>query len=223
MRVACFTGLAATALCASALPAASIVYQSGSLDQRISESNLFVNGKHLAEDFTISSNVKLSRFVFNAFTSDKTASIQNVDLRIFTDEGNGPGQPLFSGLLAISSVTNVGEDISGFHLTDYAVDLPGWIMNAGKYFVSLNVRPDQSDLYWTLIGDPANPGNNWISPTGDIGTYVPHNPENLFRFEGARVAAPVLEPASWAMMLCGFGLVGATMRTARRRTAVAFL
>jgi len=222
MRAAYFTALAATSLYASAISAASIVYQSGSLDHRISESNLFANGKHLAEDFTIASDVKLSKFVFNAFTNSKTAPVQDVDLRIYKDQGNGPGQLLFSGLLAISSITNVGEDVSGFHLTDYAVNLPDWIVGAGNYFVSLNIRPDQSDIYWTLIGDPANPGNNWISSTGDAGTYAPHNPENLFRFEGSVVAAPAPEPASWAMMLGGFGLVGGALRTARRRTAVAF-
>jgi len=222
MRVAYFTALAATSLYASALSAASIVYQSGSLDHRISESNLFANGKHLAEDFTIASDVKLSRFVFNAFTNSKTALVQDVDLRIYKDQGNGPGQLLFSGVLPISSIINVGEDVSGFHLTDYAVNLPDWIVDAGNYLISLNIRPDQSDIYWTLIGDPANPGNNWISSTGDAGTYTPHDPENLFRFEGSAVATPAPEPASWAMILGGFGVVGGALRAGRRSIIVAF-
>jgi len=34
--------------------------------------------------------------------------------------------------------------------------------------------------------------------------------------------APAPEPASWALMLGGFGLVGAAMRSARRRSAVSF-
>jgi hypothetical protein len=35
-------------------------------------------------------------------------------------------------------------------------------------------------------------------------------------------AAPAPEPASWAMMLGGFGLIGGAMRTARRKTQLSF-
>lgn len=41
-------------------------------------------------------------------------------------------------------------------------------------------------------------------------------------FSYQAVAGAVPEPASWALMLAGFGLAGGAMRSARRRTAVRF-
>ena len=45
---------------------------------------------------------------------------------------------------------------------------------------------------------------------------------NLTLSSGGPVAAAVPEPASWAMMIGGFGLIGASMRRARTRQSVRF-
>jgi hypothetical protein len=41
--------------------------------------------------------------------------------------------------------------------------------------------------------------------------------ENAFEFDDIGIASPVPEPASWAMLIAGFGLVGATMRRRRQQ------
>lgn len=54
-------------------------------------------------------------------------------------------------------------------------------------------------------------------PLSMIGSRLPN-----FRVSGSGTFAaviPVPEPASWGLMLVGFGLAGATLRTARRRSA----
>jgi hypothetical protein len=48
------------------------------------------------------------------------------------------------------------------------------------------------------------------------------NPSGLrVEFQGATIGAAVPEPGAWALMILGFGGVGAVMRTNRRRLAVA--
>lgn len=65
---------------------------------------------------------------------------------------------------------------------------------------------------WTLDSTKVDAGNHWLRVTGYYGqkggSYA-----GTFNFG----AAAVPEPAAWAMMIAGFGLVGAAMR---RRTKV---
>ena len=68
--------------------------------------------------------------------------------------------------------------------------------------------------------------NFWSN--GDLGggvTYgagVTNGTEVLDYVGDISVSAAVPEPATWAMMLVGFGLIGAAARYRRRRTAIAF-
>jgi hypothetical protein len=54
--------------------------------------------------------------------------------------------------------------------------------------------------------------------------HVPNQWQDVSGFFGqpdgfARILSDVPEPATWAMMLVGFGAIGATLRSSRRRTA----
>jgi hypothetical protein len=42
------------------------------------------------------------------------------------------------------------------------------------------------------------------------------------KFEPAAAVSAVPEPATWAMMIGGFGMVGGSLRSRRRQTKVAF-
>lgn len=53
---------------------------------------------------------------------------------------------------------------------------------------------------------------NAAATTGSIQSFAP-----VARFDVSAVTAPVPEPAIWAMMIVGFGLVGGAMRTRERR------
>lgn len=65
-----------------------------------------------------------------------------------------------------------------------------------------------------LVGFDPTPGSFFFTAQGN----------NITSFSSALVADPVTpsvpEPATWAMMIVGFGLVGGAMR--RRKTTVAF-
>ena len=46
--------------------------------------------------------------------------------------------------------------------------------------------------------------------------------QNSFEFDNIATVSAVPEPATWAMLITGFGLAGATLRQRRRQTAAAF-
>lgn len=80
-------------------------------------------------------------------------------------------------------------------------------MTPEEYFATVNA------LY---VGDPYSFSNTYVLRV-DGATLATE------RFAGSIVeaGAPVPEPASWAMMLAGFGLVGGALRSPWRRTAAA--
>lgn len=218
MRLAILAALAA-ALLFPAVATASVVYQSGSGDpiHTISLSNDFANGHRLAEDFNLSSVTKLSTFIFTAFTNEKTRPVEAVNIQIYTDGGSGPQTLLYDTPLPVASVKDIGTAF-GLRATEYAVNLDQ-TLQTGNYFVSLNVGPDQSDLFWAIIDDATNPGNNWISTGASNDPFARHPQENLFCFEGTVEGAALPEPASWALMLGGFGAIGGAMRRRQIRAS----
>jgi hypothetical protein len=92
---------------------------------------------------------------------------------------------------------------------------PGSVLiggNALTVMIPLSLLP-------TTGFDPAHYAFNiWprSGPTGGLGAISDFAPNNA-----TLAAAPVPEPAAWAMMLGGFGLIGGTLR--RRRTSLRFV
>jgi len=124
-------------------------------------------------------------------------------IAIYSD-GATPGSVLFSDDFTSG---NAGwQGISGEH----------WNLDAGSYWA---VFTSTSGYNWMSDGAP----NPLAAYSGllDGGTYWTQG-ENLnfgVRVDAASGAVP--EPASWALMLGGFGLVGGAMRS-RRKAAVSF-
>jgi len=54
------------------------------------------------------------------------------------------------------------------------------------------------------------------------GTYIFNSSADSLTINVGQIAAAVPEPATWAMMLVGFGMIGATARYRRRSTKVAY-
>jgi hypothetical protein len=76
-------------------------------------------------------------------------------------------------------------------------------------------------------GDQSNPATNRLVTLTLTGSDMANAAKlqfrssgNAFEFDNVAVQAAVPEPATWAFMIGGFGLVGSAMR--RRRTAVSF-
>jgi hypothetical protein len=120
-----------------------------------------------------------------------------------TDAGDGKGAPLVGDTLRIGIVRSATLNLA---------TLDGVAFN--QSFGS------GSDL---LFFSPTAWGGNGFTATGTLAITGGGGSANAIRFSvGDFAPNPAIpEPATWAMMIAGFGLVGATVR--RRRTDVATL
>lgn len=122
-------------------------------------------------------------------------------------------------VLGWSIQTSGGDARGGFDYEtndDPAVQGPGDFLFAGN---------DQANPYLRLIVDGTFPGNGGAVAllTGPDGGYECGNCDGVrFVNHGSLVGVAVApEPTSWAMMVGGFGVIGAGLR-ARRKTQLVF-
>ncbi len=119
---------------------------------------------------------------------------------------------------AVFSVTDCCDAGDVYTLTDANLG----VLGSTTYFAGSGVQADGSTygLFWinenySKIAQYLTPGSYSISITSDCGQSCPGS-------LGVRLdAAVVPEPASWAMLIAGFGLTGATMRRRRQAPMVA--
>ena len=120
---------------------------------------------------------------------------------------NGPRQASWDILLT-------GYDALGVEFTQYFSALPNGTINGGPF-------PTPA----SFIDQEGNEFFNFRATGGDVFTHVSYllsdaTPLGQVRIGG--VAALVPEPATWAMMLLGFGGMGAVLRRNRRLARMAF-
>lgn len=100
------------------------------------------------------------------------------------------------------------------------------VLNAGTYYVGVIALtdPDIDGQESVFVAGGAGSGGTLANPGGSWGTYFgPGNSWDVgsklgYRLDGLQGVAGVPEPASWALMIAGFGLAGAGVR--RRRYSV---
>ena len=131
-------------------------------------------------------------------------SISNPGINVLS-----PGNSLLTGVtLPAAGTTNIGR-ISGINFVAGATQVASWsdgtgmlgyrALGAGEVY-GLNLQLITSDTAYTVVNTP------WASKL--IGNIV-----------GAPATAAVPEPATWAMMLVGFGAIGGTLRRRQKATA----
>ena len=116
--------------------------------------------------------------------------------------GSGAGVAWTGNSFGHNFVTGSGTCyVEGFDGSDTGCVFAGGAQGAGAYFVG-----GQTTTNFHSGGNPLQLRINELKLASD--------------FQGG--AGPVPEPATWAMMIGGFGMVGGTMRYRRRKTTVAF-
>ncbi len=136
----------------------------------------------------------------------------DLTMRIYSAGGHLPG--VTPALYSITGfIANGAPEWRGFDGLD-------WNLTAGSYWLSLEPAAE-SELQGALWMQPANPLNHYAmnirggwewDPQGQSG------PDQWgIRVQG--VAAAVPEPSTWAVMIIGFGAVGAVARRSRRLIA----
>ncbi|HEX7946054.1 MAG TPA: PEPxxWA-CTERM sorting domain-containing protein, partial [Phenylobacterium sp.] len=141
------------------------------------------------------------------------------DARGYIDGIFGSGDP--DGDPMTPNLTGIGSQspLPSFYIDPLNVGPPIWLNALLGAFV---------DSSGKVIGTAFATGNdayNVLAPTGAVALLLGVN-DDLFSdnngalrvsVTGSSVTGGVPEPATWAMMIAGFGLAGATLR--RRRTA----
>lgn len=121
----------------------------------------------------------------------------------------GAAALLFGGSASDYAISTVDNDpLNINHMAHYNVIGVGPADFAENYFRGTEGVTHYQDVY---IGDPS---------TDTVSAYV-HDFGSNGRNYAFRITNSVPEPASWALMLGGFGLVGMAMRV-RRKTVVTF-
>lgn len=208
--------LAAAAIAVASPASASVVYQSVA-DMGVGK----VDNAWCADCFYYQAEVQ------DQFTLSSAASITGVNLWIYASGG-------------YENVTNTGYNLKIYDSTRSTVLFSQLVLpitvfetRQGGFSQEWNVGGSLSGLnlgagtYWagfeaSTMGVMSFVGGNGslrqVGPNGDIG----RNDNAGYQLTSSDVeTGAVPEPASWALMVGGFGLVGGALRS-RRRTAVTF-
>lgn len=145
--------------------------------------------------------------IFNALTVPGT-----FDLKPLSQMYSGVRATNINKILANTNPMNATQSAAvQLALWEVAFETAGTLDVTGGAF---NVTGGNSGAARTLA-------NSYLANLGSWNVSATHNARLLYdpRRQSQVYMAPVPEPATWAMMILGFGIVGAAMR-ARRRTRV---
>ncbi len=208
---ACAT-LAASAASASIL--ASVPSNGSVFSTLADQDNPTVPENYLVQ-FTLASDSTIDGF--DVYTNPAFGSVGfNVTVKVRADVGGDPAANLFefTDTIDTRTVLNTSEALVGAHFA-------GLALSAGTYWMGMSGT--SAELGWNSydygVAQPASQRQL------NIDALVPTPPDihtlgYQVEGEGPATGPGVPEPATWAMMLVGFGGLGAVMRS-RRKLATA--
>jgi hypothetical protein len=167
---------------------------------------LNVSGFEMSNSFVLAADSLLTGINFDAhnFVGEVATSL---NWAILDDSPQFAGATLFSGSGTLSNVfIGASAVTAAWDLNAYSFALPSLALNAGTYWFKLGVT-DAVPTYWDQSGGPSL---GYHSAAGAQAS-------NTFQVIGT---AAVPEPASWALLILGFGAMGLALR-GRRPTVVA--
>jgi len=167
----------------------------------------------VTDSFTLSGTTTITGFTFGGWSTAGT-QLSTVNYG-FSSSSAAYSQTGTSALTFGAVVPGTGFG-GAYDARDYAGSVTPITLGAGTWYFSLGgaVATDGGFGYWDINNGPSSA---YIGGFNLAGIYGPTSSE-AFTLTSANGGVP--EPASWALMLGGFGLVGGAMR--RRRTSVAF-
>lgn len=154
-----------------------------------------------------------SAFGTDQFMSSVSLTIQNVTLQL--------AAPLWFGGVELAPDHQLQDPLN--HATGSVCHDAQQPANAQPYFYAcintLDAVPSDYDTEFTVLGDPLS--NSLAAFLFPNGTTLQGKPDSLVVVRiGESPVEGVPEPATWALLILGFGGAGAMLRSERRRMAV---
>lgn len=172
-------------------------------------------GQNFLVKFSLASASNLTGF--DIFTMSQFVQLgRDVQIKIRADDNGSPTTAnLFSFTDTIDVTTPFSNDqvIAGSNFSSIA-------LGAGTYWIGMSGLA--SELAWSSFnngGPTSNPNQRQLA--GDSVTITPNINDLAFRIRSEAVGA-VPEPATWLMLMIGFGAIGASLRHRRRQPTVQF-
>jgi hypothetical protein len=153
--------------------------------------------------------------------------------------GSSTGTPLVTSTFLTSTSPNglgrtgvgyfLDSDVATFTflnpITAFGIDINTFASTDGSYDVLLNTGDQAFSIFETFPGTGTGQFIGFVSDTPFTTVSLSANTGFAYTLDtllyGSRAAVEgVPEPATWAMMVLGFGLVGGAMRQARRRRVI---
>jgi hypothetical protein len=213
MNVKKVWGLAAAVLVVASSAQADVIYETPDANLPLGWWWNQANEQNFLARVTLPSTMLVSEL--DIWTLPGTTAVGTpTTIRIRAD---AQGQPADSDLYTIASTITFTES-SAFYPVVVGSSFKPVRLAAGDWWFGLS--GSDSSIAWESSWGPEEPGDQWQ-------LYGPYkqSPMSLGRLAFRLVGTPaqaVPEPASWAMMLIGLGLVGGTMRL-RSKHAVRFV
>ena len=181
--------------------AARVLYDDGAPNAE--RAGVLISYGAVSDSFTLTQSSTLTGvklWVWN-FPGDTTSSV---------DWGITPNADDFSDTASVTPTSTFFTTKNGYDVNELDFSLPDVHLGTGVYYLALqNALANNGDeVSWDAN---AGPSDAWWSQSGNISS---------FGLSGSfQILGVVPEPATWAMMLVGFGGLGAAMRSRRRLAA----
>lgn len=200
----------AAAVAFSTAASATTIYSSG---PTIGDTNGygFGPGSPITTSFTLNTAAIVSGFTFGGWTYNGNI-ITSVGWGISTNRS--ATVPLYNYISPNTAAVTAGpvlnQQFGAYEVRDYRASVASFSLGAGTYWLTLSdvVATDRS-AFWDV--------NNGNTTSFTFGVW--QIPALSFSINGPDTSA-VPEPASWAMFIGGFGLMGAALR--RKKANVVF-
>jgi hypothetical protein len=207
------------ALLASASPLAAATYTQADFSGGVYPGGANVKAPFGSPDFY--SGMPISgNFVIQDDLIPVGQGFHNVSFSSFTDIGSTPAADAFT--INIGSLTfNLSDDVYSAAALQFnnSGTVIGFIFNANFQFAGEGYQLASLGSTWVVNKLDAN--NNPILGTNYLSGYYNQGRTNATAYT-LPGPGPVPEPAMWAMMIAGYGMVGGAMRSRQRRVKVSF-
>lgn len=195
-----------TAVVATAPVAAQVAYTNGPI-LGTSDGRTVNFGYAVTDSFTLAQATTIVGFDFGAWTFPGDVGTQ-------VDYGfSNSADFAITGTASLTAGAVIpGDGWGSYDVRSYSASITPVTLAAGTYWFSLQnaVTANGNPIYWDVNNGPSSAFQSGVGAVGS---------ESFTLYSNANGAVP--EPASWALMLGGFGLVGGAMRS-RRKAAVTF-